>query len=228
MHSLPLRRDTSCSTRCHLQEALEPDHIQPLSRTFDLAMEGDCAAIEALFAPCIPRLRRVTARFLSNRQDSEDALQDGLLLAFRHLGQFEGRAQFSTWLHSIVVNAARTRLRRRQSGPTLCSIDESIGGRANLAISDILVDRQPSAESLCERSERLAALSKVVDALPPRWAVVVRLYDLEGLSMREVAARLGTTVSAAKTRHHRASRMLSKILKHRVATEHRQYPPLSP
>src|SRR5580658_4879231 len=104
MHSLPLRHDNICSARCHLQETLEPDHSQPLSRTFDLAMEGDRAAIDALFVPCIPRLRRVTARFLSNQQDSEDALQDGLLLAFRHLGRFEGRAQFSTWLHSIVVN----------------------------------------------------------------------------------------------------------------------------
>ena len=201
-----------------MQEALEQDRSQSLSRTLDLAMEGDRAAIDALFAPCIPRLRRLTARFLSNQQDSEDALQDGLLLAFRHLGQFEGRARFSTWLHSIVVNAARTTLRRRHSGPALCSLDDSIEGRDSLAIAETLADPHPSAESLCERSERLARLCKVVDTLPPRWAMVVRLHDLEGLSMRETAERLGTTVSAAKTRHHRASRMLFRMLKRRVGT----------
>ena len=53
---------------------------------------------------------------LRNPQDCEDALQEGLLLAFRNLNQFQGRSKFSTWLHSIVRNAARTHVRKRNAG----------------------------------------------------------------------------------------------------------------
>lgn len=195
------------------------DGGQLANHTVGLALQGDRASIDDLFAPCIPRLRKLTGRLLSNPQDSEDALQDGLLLAFRHLSQFQGRAQFATWLHAVVLNAARSKLRKRLSRPALCSVEEPIDGQDDLSISDTLVDGRPNAERLYELSERLAALTKLVDQLPPRWRIVVRLYDLEGLSMREVAARLGTTVSAAKTRHHRANRLLSRLLKDRFVTD---------
>jgi RNA polymerase sigma-70 factor (ECF subfamily) len=184
------------------------------NRTLEMAMDGDPAAIDELFAPCIPRLRRVTARLLPNAFDSEDALQDGLLSAYRHLSQFQGRAQFATWLHSIVVNAARTKLRRRLSGPSVCSLDQPLTEQKDFHIADTIIDPRPSVEQEYEQTERIAILSEIIDTLPPRWRLVVRLYDVEGLSMREVARRLGMTVSAAKTRHYRANRFLDRLLTH--------------
>ena len=84
--------------------------------------------LDHLFASCMPRLRQAARQMLRNPQDCEDALQEGLLLAFRNLNQFQGRSQFSTWLHSIVRNAARTQVRRKKCRPQ-CSWEEFSNGR---------------------------------------------------------------------------------------------------
>src|SRR5262250_1432201 len=69
-------------------------------------------ALDELFARNRGRLLRAARKVLGNPYDAEDALQDGLLAAFRNLSGFRGRSQFSTWLTRIVVNAALMRLRR--------------------------------------------------------------------------------------------------------------------
>src|SRR5713226_4082443 len=73
---------------------------------------GDERAVEALFRRYQRPLFQTALRVLGNTEDAEDALQDGLLSAYRNLGRFEGRSQFSTWLTRIVINAARRRVAR--------------------------------------------------------------------------------------------------------------------
>ena len=63
-------------------------------------------------------------RVLGNAEDAEDALQDGLLSAYRNLKRFEGRSQFSTWLTRIVINAALMKRRSAKSRPAI-SLDET-------------------------------------------------------------------------------------------------------
>src|SRR6201987_6442388 len=65
----------------------------------------------------LPRFYRSAYRQLGNEADAEDAVQDALLAGYKHLDQFKGQAQMSTWLTSIVVNCARMQLRRRTSQP---------------------------------------------------------------------------------------------------------------
>src|SRR5215468_701600 len=74
-----------------------------------------------------PRLYRIAANRLSNVADAEDAVQDALLSALRHVQQFRGQAKMSTWLTTIVINAARMRLRKRSASVQL-ALDET-GGR---------------------------------------------------------------------------------------------------
>src|SRR5256885_5144932 len=69
---------------------------------------GDQQAVEALFRRYQRPLFQTALRVLGNTEDAEDALQDGLLSAYRNLKRFEGRSQFSTWLTRIVINAARS------------------------------------------------------------------------------------------------------------------------
>ena len=75
------------------------------------AQELDCVVSRYL-----PMFYKRALRFLGNAPDAEDAVQDALLSAYRHLGQFRGQAQLSTWLMTIVTNAARMHRRRRHSG----------------------------------------------------------------------------------------------------------------
>jgi hypothetical protein len=76
--------------------------------------------------------------FVSLATIAEDAVQDALLSAFTHISQFEGRSHISTWLHRIVINSARMRL-RRWHGRTFVSLDET-GEGANSDLEHQLID----------------------------------------------------------------------------------------
>src|SRR6202140_3090744 len=62
----------------------------------------------------LPMFNKRALRYLGNVPDAEDAVQDALLSAYKHLAQFRGQAQMSTWLSAIVPNAALMQLRRRR------------------------------------------------------------------------------------------------------------------
>src|SRR6202521_6390684 len=78
--------------------------------------------LDGVVSRYLPMFYKRALRFLGNAPDAEDAVQDALLSAYRHLGQFRGQAQLSTWLMTIVTNAALMKLRRRDS---YLSVDEA-------------------------------------------------------------------------------------------------------
>jgi RNA polymerase sigma-70 factor (ECF subfamily) len=168
-----------------------------------LIMGGDRQAVDLLFASYIPQLRRTAAWMLPNSADSEDALQDGLLLAYRNLNQFQGTAKFSTWLHRIVVNAALVKMRRQRSRPTT-SIDQEPTNENDLRIAELLVDPRPNPEEKYLTVERSRVLARMLEDLPAISRMVIHLMDIDGVSGREAAQRLGISPSALKARHHRA------------------------
>ena len=69
------------------------------------------AEVLSVVSHCLPSLYRYAYRLLGNTTDAEDAVQDALLAAYKHLNQFRGDAQLSTWLTTIVINCARMHLR---------------------------------------------------------------------------------------------------------------------
>src|SRR3984957_17944744 len=91
---------------------------------------------------CRASFFRNAYRFLNNEADAEDAVQDALLSAYKHIDQFRGEAQMSTWLTTIVFNSARMQLRKRQR-QTLVSLDEPIGEAEGQTESDTLTDCPP-------------------------------------------------------------------------------------
>src|SRR6476660_9096727 len=85
---------------------------------------GDSQAVETLFRRYQRPLFQTALRVLGNAEDAEDALQDGLLSAYRNLKRFEGRSQFSTWLTRIVINAALMKRRSAKARPAV-SLDDT-------------------------------------------------------------------------------------------------------
>src|SRR5436190_14871373 len=146
---------------------------------------GDEQAVEALFRRYQRPLFQTALRVLGNTEDAEDALQDGLLSAYRNLRRFEGRSQFSTWLTRIVINAALMRLRSQRSRPAV-SIDQP-AGETELTLGDQLADPSPDPEQLFARQELEEYLEKNLAELSAEMQAVVRLRDLEGFSTREAA-----------------------------------------
>jgi len=176
---------------------------QDNEKLIGLIMGGDRKAVDLLFASCLPQLRRTAKWMLPNSDDSEDAVQDGLLLAYRNLNQFQGRAKFSTWLHRIVINASLAKMRKQKSKPTT-SIDQEASGEETSSIADALIDPRPNPEQKYINDERSRILAEMLEDLPTTSRMLIQLMDIEGLSGREAAQKLGISPSALKARHHRA------------------------
>jgi RNA polymerase sigma-70 factor (ECF subfamily) len=147
---------------------------------------------------------------LHNEADAEDAAQEAFLKAFRNLAHFRGEAKFSTWLISITLNEARSRLR---SGKTMKmeSLDEPPEGQGHITPALLRDWREIPSEAL-ERQEVRSLLQQAVTDLPLIYREVFLLRDVEELSVNESADALGITVASVKVRLHRARIMLQKIL----------------
>jgi RNA polymerase sigma-70 factor (ECF subfamily) len=174
-------------------------------------------SLNELFGNCMPRLLRVADGVLHNCHDSEDALQDGLLSALRHIGQFQGNSQFSTWLFSIIRNSALAKLRKRRAHQILSIDDQASEDDSELALSEMPADPGPDPERACAQAELSYLFARTLEGLPANYRAIIRLCDFEGFSGKEAAQRLGLTVSALKAQHHRARVALRESLGSQVA-----------
>ena len=149
-------------------------------------------------------------RFLGNMPDAEDAVQDALLSAYQHLGQFRGQAQLSTWLTTIVSNAARMKLRRRRA--SYLSLDEK-QGEEGLTFSDRLADLKPNPEEVCSTAEARDRLVEGFKQLSPKLRKAFQLRDIDGLTTKEAALVLGVPKGTVKAQLARARAKLAAILR---------------
>jgi len=169
-------------------------------------IEGNHAALEELFSRYRGRLYSTALRVLGNPDDAEDALQDGMLAAFRSLNTFEGRSQLSTWLTRIVVNAALMQRRRCRVSP-MVSIDQSVQ-QDNRPLAEDLCDPAPNPEEIYIRREQLQRLEQALRAVSEVRRRAWRLRHVQGLKIREIAAIVGLPVGTLKSQLSRVRRML--------------------
>jgi len=148
--------------------------------------------------------------FLHNEADAEDAAQEAFLKAFRNLSAFRAEAKFSTWLISITLNEARSRLRGKKTAPTI-SIDEDPEEPGQFTPAMLRDWREIPSEAL-ERQEVRHLLQEAIAALPDIYRTVFLLRDVDDLSTNEAAQVLNISVASLKVRLHRARMMLQKSL----------------
>ena len=154
----------------------------------------------------LPQLRRMAMWKLRNREDAEDAVQDALLSAFKHIADFEGRAQMSTWLTAIATNSVRMQLRRRFQRARR-SVDEQPE-----EFADYLADTRPTAELCVVALQRRELMTKLVKALPLSQRTALQLRHADGLSLREAAEALEVPVGTLKSYLARGRARLAQLL----------------
>ena len=93
-------------------EALTPDEIDELARR---AQDGDRDALEQLLGAVRPRVLNVCRGVLPHLPDAEDACQDALINIANKIGSWGGRGRFTTWMHVVAVNSARSTYRRMKN-----------------------------------------------------------------------------------------------------------------
>jgi RNA polymerase sigma-70 factor, ECF subfamily len=171
---------------------------------------GDAQLFHELIRPYERRVYAMALSFLRNEADAEDATQEAFLKAFRNLASFRGDAKFGTWLISITLNEARSRIRRRDA-VKMESLDGPEDEEGHVSPAQLTDWKEIPSEAL-ERKEIRHLLHKAVAALPLIYREVFQLRDIEQMSVNEAAAALGITISSVKVRLHRARMMLQKHL----------------
>jgi RNA polymerase sigma-70 factor, ECF subfamily len=147
---------------------------------------------------------------LKNEADAEDVAQEAFLKAFRNLREFRSEARFSTWLVSIALNEARSRLRRKNT-VKMESLDEPPDEQGHISPA-LLRDWREIPSQALERLEVRRMLQEAVSDIPLIYRETFLLRDVEELSINETAEALGITVASVKVRLHRARMMLQKRL----------------
>ena len=155
----------------------------------------------------MPFFHRIALRHLGNMADAEDAVQDAILSAYKHLDQFKGQAQMSTWLGTIVINSARTLVRRRPRQLHI-SLD---GQDGEPDLHHYFPDRRPGPEELCRRWELRQRLTQLSTCLSPNVRRTFQLREVDGLSIRETAEILGVERRVVKTRSATARAKLRRL-----------------
>jgi RNA polymerase sigma-70 factor (ECF subfamily) len=174
--------------------------------------------INLALSRCRASFFRSAYRLLENTADAEDAVQDALLSAYKHIDQFRGEAQMSTWLTAIVSNSARMLLRRRPHQIHV-PLDEPVGEEREHSMSEQLADRRPSPEDECQNSELHARLQELLSQLSPPLRKAFQLRDLDGLTTSEAAHILGVTDGTVKAQLTRARAKLRRLMRRALAPQ---------
>jgi RNA polymerase sigma-70 factor (ECF subfamily) len=165
-----------------------------------------------VFREHAPRIYNLARRMLGSDSDAEDVTQDVLLQVVRNLANFRGEAALPTWLHRVTVNAALNHRRKRavREGrqahePVETFVeqehDQAPAGRWSVA---------PEEAALTQETHQV--IEEAIAQLPEMYRDIFVLADVESLPNAEIADLLGLSVSAVKSRLHRARLMMRKAL----------------
>jgi RNA polymerase sigma-70 factor (ECF subfamily) len=169
-------------------------------------LDGDTALFEILMRRYNQRVYRAVRAILGSDDDAEDVMQQAYLNAYAHLGQFEERAQFSTWLVRIAVNEALARRKKRQHG--------AWDGGDELMLA--MESDGPDPEQQAFASQMRNVMESELAALPAAYRTVLVLRDVEGMSTAEAAECLDVSQDVVKTRLHRARSMVRTAIERRA------------
>jgi len=170
---------------------------------------GETLAFEKLVLRYKRRVFALAQRITNNREDAEDVVQDSFHKAFLHLGKFQEKSQFSTWLTRIAMNEAFMLLRRRRG--VLEVLPENTDD-APESESTPFVDQRPSPEESCWRRERSDLLTNAINQLGPKTRTAILLRNIEERSLVETAEILGTSIGVVKSRLFQGRRKLRETL----------------
>jgi RNA polymerase sigma-70 factor, ECF subfamily len=215
----------SLQTESVVEGRLGQSTASPLTMTSDAllvtrAQNGEQLAYGELCRRHREMVFRTVLRITHNRDDAEEITQDSWMRAFTHIGTFDGRSAFSTWVTRIAINYALTMLRRRRTRREL-SLDDPVDPDNRRVIEVLEPSRNP--EERCLETERVRLVRQAIKRLPSKLRMAIELRQSQNCSVNELAMLVGVSVSTMKSRLVRARRKLreslSKVLKGRPTSD---------
>ena len=171
-------------------EATTPDEIDELARR---ARDGDRNALELLLGAVRPRTLNICRGVLPYTPDAEDACQEALMNVAAKIGSWGGRGRFTTWLHVVAVNSARSTYRRMKNQAVPAD------PRTTSVIAGTRLDLLEAMESI-EREH-------------PQYVEPLLLRDVYGMSYEDIAAQVGAPLGTVKAQIHHGRKLARPLLR---------------
>lgn len=172
-----------------------------LEKILEGCKKNDRSAQAGLYKLLAPKLLGLCLRYLQDRDEAEDAMQDAFVKIFTGIGSFKGNGSFEGWAKRIAVNTALTALKTKNrthfERPT--DMMENIG----------IPDEDPH---LISPDELMACMN----ALPTGYRTIVNLFLVEEFSHKEIAEKLNITESTSRSQYSRARQTLMKLIKEKT------------
>tara|TARA_Y100000815_G_scaffold165719_1_gene150400 strand:+ start:921 stop:1499 length:579 start_codon:yes stop_codon:yes gene_type:complete len=183
--------------------ARDPDEIDDLARR---AQAGDADALEVLLGAIRPRALSACRSVLPHLPDAEDACQEALLNVSRKIGSWHGRGRFTTWLHAVCVNSARSTYRRLKNQAVPADPTE-------LTAAGPLERPDPRTTSVIAgtRLDLLEAM-EVIERDHPQLVQPLLLRDVHGLAYDEIAQLLELPLGTVKAQIHHGRKLTRPLL----------------
>lgn len=184
-------------------EAYDADQIDDLARR---AQVGDRAALEELLTAVRPRALRVCQGVLPHSADAEDACQEALINIAGKIGGWAGRGRFTTWMHAVAVNSARSTYRRMKNQAVPADPQAEGGGRLERP------DPRTTSVIAGTRLDLLEAM-ETLEREHPQLVEPLLLRDVYGLPYDEIAGLLGIPLGTVKAQIHHGRRLARPLLR---------------
>lgn len=173
-----------------------------------LFQKGDADAFSSLVRKYKDDLTNFVLRFMGERDEADDIVQEAFVRVFRKKQSFHPGAKFSTWLYTIAANLAKTRLRRLALTRFV-----RLGGDGDEGPVFDLPDERAKTDLAAEESLRDELIQKALNTLPVGLREVIVLRDIQELSYEEISAITGSAMGTVKSRINRARSHLRDLLK---------------
>ena len=164
-------------------------------------IEGDRACQKVLYDRLAPRMFPICIRYVGDRMQAEDVLQDGFITLFSKLSDYKGEGSFEGWARRIFVTTALMSLRKKDALKMSEELDLARGMKAETVTQ---------TQNLGYKE-----LMELVMSLPPGFRTVFNMYSIEGYSHKEIGEMLGISETTSRTQLSRARIWLQNKIKER-------------
>jgi RNA polymerase sigma-70 factor, ECF subfamily len=176
------------------------------------AQSGERSAFNALVRKYRHRVMKLSMRYIRNRADAEDAVQETFMKAYRGLQHFRGDSAFYSWLHRIAVNSAKTALSLRARHSSVFASATKNADELNDASA--VLKEMDTPEELALTDEICGAVNAAIDALADEQRTAIVLREFEGLTYSQIASAMSCPVGTVRSRVFRARDAIDHQLRH--------------
>ena len=180
-------------------------------RLVSRAIDGDFDAFDQIMLLYRERLYGVIYNMTFNHEDAADLTQESFVKAFRSLSKFKRKSSFFTWLYRIGVNLTLTHLKRRKARKFF-SFDQWIDQNKSKDHSVEFSSSETSSVKTTLLNELHEKLNEALSKLSDKHRTIVVLFEIDGLSHKEIASIMKCTEGTVRSRLHYAKVQLQSLL----------------